>query len=99
MSQNKGVSHPIYNLLPREIEGFDSLGRPKAKQLGCLIREDEPRTLCLMFDADADAVDFGLPPVPRGARWHLAVDTSGEALNDLFASDESELWTIRGHAG
>jgi isoamylase len=44
-----------------------------------------------MFNAGADAVDFGLPPVLPGARWHLAVDTSREAPKDLYAAGEEPL--------
>jgi isoamylase len=44
-----------------------------------------------MFNAGTDAVDFGLPPVLPGARWHLAVDTSREAPQDLFATGEEPL--------
>ena len=43
------------------------------------------------FNADADAVDFGLPILP-GARWPLAVDTSREAPEDLIAAGEEPLW-------
>jgi hypothetical protein len=65
---------------------------PKEKQFACLIHEDEQRTLCLMFNAGPDAVDFSLPPVLPVARWHLAVDTSREAPKDLFAAGEEPLW-------
>jgi glycogen operon protein len=65
---------------------------PKEKQFACLIHEDEQSALCLMFNAGADAVDFGLPPVLPGARWHLAVDTSRQAPQDLFAAGEEPLW-------
>jgi glycogen operon protein len=64
---------------------------PKEKQFACLIHEDEQRALYLMFNAGADAVDFGLPPALPGARWHLAVDTSREAPQDLFAAGEEPL--------
>jgi glycogen operon protein len=65
---------------------------PKAKRFACLIQEDEQRALCLMFNAGAEAVDFGLPPVLPGTRWHLAVDTSREAPQDLFTAGEEPLW-------
>lgn len=65
---------------------------PKEKQFACLIHEDEQSVLCLMFNAGADSVNFGLPPVRSGARWHLAVDTSHEAPQDLFAAGEEPLW-------
>ena len=58
--------------------GLPNWNDPKAKQFACLIYEDEQRALCLMFNAGADAVEFGLPPVPPGSRWHVAVDTSRE---------------------
>ncbi len=64
---------------------------PKAKQFGCLIYEDGQRALFLMFNAVADAVDFGLPPILQAMRWHLAVDTSREAPQDLFAVGEEAL--------
>ncbi len=64
----------------------------KEKQFACLIHEDEQQALCLMFNAGADAVDFGLPSVLQGMRWHLAVDTSREAPHDLFAASEEPLW-------
>ena len=65
---------------------------PHAKQFGCLIYEEEPRALCLMFNAGAEAVDFGLPPVGPEARWHRAVDTSHEAPHDLCAPGEEPVW-------
>jgi glycogen operon protein len=64
----------------------------KEKQFACLIHEDEQSALCLMFNAGTDAVSFGLPPILPGARWHLAVDTSHEAPQDLFAAGEEPLW-------
>ena len=72
--------------------GLPNWADPKEKQFACLIHEDEQCALCLMFNAGADAVDFGLPPVLPGARWHLAVDTSREAPQDLFAAGEEPLW-------
>jgi glycogen operon protein len=71
--------------------GMPNWADPKEKQFACLIQEDEQRALCLMFNAGTDAVDFGLPPVPPWARWHLAVDTSREAPQDLFAAGEEPL--------
>ncbi|MCD6707327.1 MAG: glycogen debranching protein GlgX [Thiobacillus sp.] len=71
--------------------GLPNWGDPKAKQLACLIGEDDRRALCLIFNADADAVDFDLPPTLAGARWHLAVDTSRDAQQDLFAAGEEPL--------
>ncbi|MBS1212306.1 MAG: glgX, partial [Proteobacteria bacterium] len=65
--------------------GLPSWADPKAKQMACLIHEDERSALCLMFNAGAEPVDFGLPPVLPGTRWHLAVDTTCDAPQDLFA--------------
>lgn len=65
---------------------------PHARQVACLIHEEEPQALFLMFNAGAEAVDFALPPVLPGARWYLAVDTSRDAPHDLFAAGEEPLW-------
>jgi glycogen operon protein len=65
---------------------------PREKRFACLIHEDDQCALYLMFNAGADAVDFGLPPALPGLRWHLAVDTSCEAPQDLFAAGDEPLW-------
>ena len=44
-----------------------------------------------MFNAGANGTDFGLPPLPQGFRWRLAVDTSRSAPQDLFAVGEEPL--------
>jgi glycogen operon protein len=74
--------------------GLPNWADPKEKQFACLIHEDEQRALCLMFNAGADAVDFGLPPVLPGVRWHLAADTSREVPQDLFAAGEEPHWAV-----
>ena len=94
-------AHPILSkeqfYTDSEIHWFGSQGGlpnwtdPKEKRFGCLIHEDEKSALCLMFNAGSDAVDFGLPSVPPGARWHLAVDSSCDAPQDLFAAGEEPL--------
>lgn len=61
---------------------------PKEKRFACLIHENGPGALFLMFNAGTDATDFRLPAPPQGLRWHLAVDTSGMAPQDLFAEEE-----------
>jgi glycogen operon protein len=71
--------------------GLPDWADPKERQVACLIHEDEHHALCLMFNAGADAVDFGLPPVPPGAGWRLAVDTSREAPQDLCAAGEESI--------
>jgi isoamylase len=72
--------------------GLPNWADPKERQFACLIHEDGQSAICLMFNAGADPVDFGLPPVLPEARWHLAVDTSREAPRDLFAAGEEPLW-------
>lgn len=64
---------------------------PNAKQLACLIHENEPHAIFLMFNAGTEAVDFGLPPVQSGCRWLVAMDTARESPHDLFAADEEPL--------
>jgi isoamylase len=95
-------AHPILSkeqfYTDAEIHWFGSQGGlpnwadPNEKQFACLIHEDEQGALCLMFNAGTNAVDFALPPVLPGTRWHLAVDTSREAPQDLFAAGEEPLW-------
>ena len=94
-------AHPILSkeqfYTDAEIRWFGSQGGlpnwagPKEKQFACQINEDKLRALFLMFNAGADAVDFNLPPLLPGARWHLAVDTSREGSQDLFAAGEEPL--------
>ncbi|MGD1045322.1 MAG: glycogen debranching protein GlgX [Bacteroidota bacterium] len=71
--------------------GLPNWDNPKEQHFGCLINEDEQSTLYMMFNADVDAVDFRLPPVPPGTRWHLAVDTTRESPQDLFAAGEEPI--------
>ena len=72
--------------------GLPDWTNPKEKQFACLIHEDEQNALYLMFNAGAGAVNFGLPALQSTARWHLAVDTSRETPQDLFAAGEEPLW-------
>ena len=65
---------------------------PNSKQFACLIQEDQRNSLYLMFNAWVEAADFGLPPALPGTRWHLAVNTSREAPQDLFAAREEPIW-------
>ncbi len=95
-------AHPILSkeqfYADTEIEWFGSQGGlpnwadPKEKHFACLIHEDERDGLFLMFNASSDAVDFGLPPLLPGTLWLLAVDTSRESPQDLFAVGEELLW-------
>ncbi len=72
--------------------GLPNWADPNEKRFACLIHEDEFSHFCLMFNAGADAVDFSLPPAPPEVRWHLAVDTSRKAPQDLFTAGEEPLW-------
>lgn len=56
---------------------------PKCKTLACLINEEGQDRLYLMFNAATEETDFGLPPLPFGCRWRLAVDTFGSAPQDF----------------
>lgn len=95
-------AHPILSqehfYMEAEISWFSPQGDlpnwtdPKEKQFACLIHEDERNALFLMFNAGADAVDFSLPPLLHVTQWHLAVDTSHEAPQDLFVAGEEPLW-------
>ncbi len=95
-------AHPVLSeerfYTDAEIDWFGPQGElpnwtdPKEKQVACRIHEDEQSAVCLMFNAGDDPVNFRLPPVPPGARWHLAADTSREAPQDLFAAGEELLW-------
>jgi glycogen operon protein len=64
---------------------------PKRKALACLIHEDGQNMLFLMFNAGMVETGFGLPPLPRGFGWHLAVDSSRLAPQDLFAPGEEAI--------
>ncbi len=95
-------SHPILSkeqfYTDAEISWFGPQGGlpnwtdPKEKHFACLIHEGEQHALYLMFNAGAVAVEFSLPPELPGSRWHLAVDTSREAPQDLFTPDEDPVW-------
>jgi glycogen operon protein len=72
-------------------QGAPNWADPKCKALACLIPEDGQNMLFLMFNVATQEADFGLPPLPQGFRWHLAVDTSRLAPQDLFAAGEEAL--------
>jgi glycogen operon protein len=80
-----------------EIQWFGSQGGlpnwadPRCKTVACLIHENGQDGLYLMFNAAVKETDFGLPTLPQGFRWHLAVDTSRLAPQDLFAAGEEAL--------
>jgi glycogen operon protein len=56
------------------------------KSIACLILGRTEPDLLLLFNADANPVDFNLPGLPAGKIWRLAVDTSRTAPEDLFES-------------
>jgi len=94
-------AHPVLSkeqfYTDTEIQWFSLRGgqpdwaNPNEKQFACLVHEDEQHSLFLMFNAGTDAVDFHLPPLTQGNRWYLAVDTSHNAPQDLFAQGEEQL--------
>ena len=89
-------AHPVLSqeqfYTDAEIQWFSPQGgapnwaNPQEKQLSCLIHEDKQHALFLMFNAGGDMANFSLPPVLPGTCWHLAVDTSREGPQDLFAA-------------
>jgi len=72
-------------------QGLPNWAEPKCRKLACLIHENGQDRLYLMFNAGTEKTDFGLPPLPPGYRWHLAVDTSLSAPQDLAAAGEETL--------
>jgi isoamylase len=71
--------------------GLPNWADPKEKKFACLIHESEHNALYLMFNVGADAVDFCLPTIRPGIRWYLAVDTSAQAPQEIFAVGEEVL--------
>lgn len=69
-----------------------------------MIQENGQPALLLMFNAGVTDVDFKLPPLPKGSRWHLAVDTSRPTPQDLFAAgaeallDHSQAYRLQQHS-
>jgi glycogen operon protein len=95
-------AHPILSkeqfYTDAEIDWFGPYGGSpnwsdwNAKQFACLIHEDQMKSLYLMFNAWTESADFSLPRLLPGTRWYLAVDTSGDAQQDLFALGTEPLW-------
>jgi isoamylase len=61
---------------------------PEQRDFGCLIQEDGHGELFAMFNAGVEAVDFHLPPAPRGEHLRLSIDTSAETPRDSFGPGE-----------
>jgi len=68
--------------------GLPNWADSRRKDLACMIHENGRDALLLMFNASTDGIDFGLPALPQGIRWHLAVNTSRSAPQDLFTAGE-----------
>lgn len=73
--------------------GWPSWNEPKSKCLGCLISESEERQICLIFNADIEAVNFELPTRSPKRPWHLFVDTAVPMLGEtgLLTNQQSYL--------
>jgi len=65
--------------------GLPNWASPEAKDLACIIYEDENDMLLLIFNASVNVVRYSLPPLRDGFGWHRLVDTSCETPKDLFA--------------
>jgi isoamylase len=80
--------------------GLPNWADSRRKELACTIHEGGRDALLPMFNASTNGVDFGLPALPQGFRWYLAVDTSRSAPQDLFtagdemAVDSSKLYSL-----
>ena len=95
-------AHPILSkeqfYTDAEIHWFGSHGGlpdwadPKEKQFACLIHEGEQSAIYLMFNAGNAAIGFKLPDLLSGTQWFVAVDTSRESPQDMFAAGEETLW-------
>jgi glycogen operon protein len=59
---------------------------PRQKSFACLILGKTEPDLFILFNADTTSVDFSIPVLPPGKMWHLAVDTSRSAPDDLHDS-------------
>jgi isoamylase len=85
--------------------GLPNWADSRRKDLACMIHENGRDPLLLMFNASTDGIDFGLPALPQGIRWHLAVDTSRSAPQDLFtaaeemAADSSKPYSLEARSG
>ena len=69
-------------------EGLPNWTDPQERQLACLISENGQHSICLMFNASKEGVDFLLPPKHSQARWYVAVDTAQKEPHVLFAAGD-----------
>ena len=72
-------------------EGLPNWTDPQERQLACLISENGQHSICLMFNASKEGVDFLLPPKHSQARWYVAVDTAQKEPHVLFAAGDEPL--------
>jgi glycogen operon protein len=61
---------------------------PERKSFACLILGHSEADLFLMFNADTAPSDFFIPAPSGNKVWHLAVDTSRQAPEDLYEPGE-----------
>jgi glycogen operon protein len=77
-----------------EIRWFDSAGEAPdwnqtgANHLGCIIRAEEGEDLCMLFNAEDEAVTFNLPQSFDGGVWHIAADTAASSPADIVEPGE-----------
>lgn len=99
-------AHPVLSreafYQPHEIEWFGPERSPpdwhEGYALGARIHPDSPdgQALCLLFNAASEPVAFDLPPLPKGRRWHLAIDTAASSPYDIYeAGTEPAIETAR----
>jgi glycogen operon protein len=73
-----------------DIGWFNPQGRvpdwmdPRQKSLACHVHGHEGPDLFLIFNAAPEPVEFTIPAAPRAEVWHVAINTSCPAPEDLF---------------
>ena len=73
-----------------DIHWFNAKGEPPQwngpdRTLGCIVNaQDRAKpSVCLLFNAEPDEVEFVLRPHPTGRTWRVAVDTAQASLRDI----------------
>jgi isoamylase len=72
-----------------DVRFFNPSGEPpdwfdgQERCLGMLIQAGGQPTLCLIFNAETEAVEFTLPTLFEGRKWRLAVDTHRPPPEDI----------------
>jgi glycogen operon protein len=59
----------------------------------------EALAVILLFNAGREAVDFDLPALPDGRRWHRKADTARPAPDDIYPLGEAPPLDQQGHYG